>query len=107
MNHFLRVFPTLAGDFDLMDSNGPGSYYGLWKDLGNAGASIYYLERHLGVWLIVIALALLAVAWLLRSSTLQERIHLKERTVTVIVVIALFFGVAGLINEIIKLGFNY
>ena len=107
MNHFYRYLPTLTGNFDFMGESGAGDYYVLWENMGKAGASLYYFERHLGVWLIIIAVLLLAIAWLFRSSTLQERIRLKERTAIVMVVIALFFGAAGIINEIIRLGFNY
>ena len=66
-----------------------------------------YFERHLGVWLILLAVGLLFLSWTFRSSSVQERIHIKDRTITIIIVVALFFGVAGLITTVIQAGFDY
>jgi len=107
MSRLFLCFPAVAGDFDFMDSSGPGAYYGLWKKLSETGAGAYYFERHLGVWLILLAVGLLFLSWTFRSSSVQERIHIKDRTITIIIVVALFFGVAGLITTVIQAGFDY
>lgn len=107
MTQFFRIFPMMAGDFDVMNENrGPGVYYTLWQKISETGAGAYYLERHAGVWLILIAIMLLGLSYAFRSKTIQERLHLKEKTVTTIVVIALFFALSGLITSVIQAGFD-
>ena len=107
MRRFFLFFPMILGDFDLMESTGPGTYYGLWKRMCEAGAGAFYFERHLGVWLILIAVSLLALSAALHSSTIQQRVQIKERTVRTVLIIALFFGLAGFITIVLKAGFDY
>lgn len=107
MNGIYWFLPTLAGDFDVLNANrGPGVYYTLWRKLSETGAGAYYIERRIGIWMIIISVGLLFLSWAYKASHVQERNHLKQRTIIAIVVIAIFFGLAGLITTAIGIGFD-
>lgn len=107
MSQYFLWVPMMAGDFDLMKSKSPGAYYGFWKRISEVGAGAYYFERHVGVWLILIAVGLLFLSWVFHSSAVQERIHIKERTIRIMVTVALFFGLAGLVTSVMQVGLDY